>query len=100
MRPATGVGTRRIAEGGLMRSAHDFRQSEVEYFGLLAIGDENIGRLDVAVNDALGVSGIEGVGNLLAEFEETLEIEAAARDRVLERFAFQAFHRNESPAVL
>ena len=39
------------------------RQSEIENFGVPALGDENIRRLDIAVNDAALVGGLERVGH-------------------------------------
>ena len=39
-------------------------QSEVEQFGLPAFGDDDVGRLDVAVNDVLFVRSIQSVGEL------------------------------------
>ena len=42
----------------------DFRQAKVEHFGLAALGDEDVGRLDITVNDALRVRRIERVGNI------------------------------------
>lgn len=45
-------------------------KTEVQDFGLAAEGDEKIGGLDVAVQDAFAVGGIESVGDLNAEFDE------------------------------
>ncbi len=44
-----------------------FCQAEIENLGMSALGDKNIGGLDVAVNDPFGVGGIERVGNLDGE---------------------------------
>ena len=46
------------------------RQSEIENLGVPALGDENVGGLDVAMNDALGVRGVERVGNLNGQSEQ------------------------------
>jgi hypothetical protein len=40
-----------------------FGQSEVENLGVAALGDENIRRLDVAVDNALGVRSVERIGD-------------------------------------
>src|SRR5438105_4101079 len=45
-------------------SGRDLRQAEVENLGMAALGDENIGGFDVAVDDALAVGGIEGLCDL------------------------------------
>ena len=44
-------------------------QSEVENFSLSALGDEKVGGLDIAVDDASCVCSIECVGDLKAKFE-------------------------------
>ena len=47
-----------------------FGETEVENFCLAARADENICGLDIAMNDAAGMSGVERVGNLNGEIEE------------------------------
>ena len=44
-------------------------EAKVENFRLAALGDENVGGLDVAMDDAFGVCGVERVGDLDADFE-------------------------------
>src|SRR5208282_6433596 len=66
-----------------------------------ALGDEYVGRLDVAMDDAFRVSGVERVGNFDGEVEEQIELERAAANAVLERRALHVFHGDEgAPFVL
>jgi hypothetical protein len=44
-------------------------EAEVENLGVASRGHENIGGLDVAMNDAFGVSGFEGVRNVDTDFQ-------------------------------
>ena len=46
--------------------------------------DEDIGRLDVAMDDAAGVRGVERVGDLDADLQQLFHFERPARDLVLE----------------
>ena len=59
-------------------------QPKVENLGVAAFGHENICGLDVTVDDALAVCGIEGVADFDSEREQNLEIERASRDAVFE----------------
>ncbi len=45
----------------------DFCEAEVENFCVAAFGDEDVGGLDVAVDDAGAMSGVESVGDFDAE---------------------------------
>jgi hypothetical protein len=38
--------------------------------GLAALGNKNIGGLDIAMDDALGVRCVEGVGNVGSDWEQ------------------------------
>jgi len=40
-----------------------FRQAEIENLGVAALGHKDVGGFDVAVDDALGMRGVEGVGD-------------------------------------
>ena len=42
---------------------------------MAALGDEDIGGLDVAVDDALSVRGFEGVGDFDADGDEAFDFE-------------------------
>jgi len=64
------------------------------------LGHEEIAGLDVAVNNAFGVRGIESIGDLDGEREQKFQVEGAARDAVLQRDPVQILHRYEGPAIM
>ena len=72
--------------GGHPGAGH-FGQVEVENFGVAALDDENVGGLDVAVNDAFAVRGIQRVGHLNGEIQHGVEIYRLADNQVLQRLA-------------
>jgi hypothetical protein len=57
-------------------------KAEIENLGVSAFGDKNIRGLDVAVNDALGVRGVERVGDFDGEREYRLGLQRTAADLV------------------
>ncbi len=62
---------------------------------MAAPGDENVGGLDVAMDDALGVGGVEGVGDLDGELQQDVGFERTAVDAVLQGDAFEVLHDDE-----
>ena len=80
--------------------AGNFGEAEVENFRAATLGDENVCGLDVAVNDASVVSGVEGVGAVDADFEEAFEFQRARGDEVLQRGAVEEFHCDKGAAVV
>ncbi len=42
----------------------DLCHPKIQNLGVAALGDKNVGRLNVAVHNAFGMSGVEGVGHL------------------------------------
>jgi hypothetical protein len=89
-----------VVVGGGSFDGSDFREAEVENFGLAAAGDEDVGGLDVAMDDALGVGGVEGVGDFEGDFEEGVEVEGVAVDAMLKGGAVEILHGDEGLAVL
>jgi len=57
------------------------------------------GGLDVAMDDASVVSGVESVGAVDTDFEEAFEFERVRGDDVLERGAVEKFHGDEGATV-
>ena len=59
---------------------------------MAAARDKKIGGLDIAMNDSLGVRGVQRIGNFDGEIEEVVELHGAAIDEML-----QAWSRREIP---
>ena len=98
---ATDSGGRKVRNlRGRARVGLYFRQAEVENFGVLAFGDEDICGLDVAVDDASGVGRVERVGDFDAQRERHLQFHRTSGDHVLEGHAVQELHDEESAAVV
>ncbi len=74
---------------GIQIHAFDFCEAEVENFHLVARGDENVGGLDVAVDDALGVGGFESVGDLDRERKQLIDRKRLATHFFSKRLAFE-----------
>jgi hypothetical protein len=84
--------------GGTMGG--DLGETEVENLGVSALGDEKVGRLDVAMNDALAMGGVERIGNLDRKRQQGFQIEGTAGDAVLQSGAVEKLHHDERLAVL
>ncbi len=52
---------------GRTSRCRDFRQTEIQNLGASALGHKKVGRLDVTVDDALGVRRIQSIGNFDGE---------------------------------
>ena len=66
----------------------------------MAIGcHDDIRRLDVAVHDALFVSGLQSIGELHTELENVWDSQRSRVELLLERDAFDVLHRDERSAV-
>ncbi len=96
-----GLGVAGQGGGGALAVALNLLgQAEIEDFGVAAGGDEDVGRLDVAMDDALFVRGVERVGDFDAERQQQSERQGLFRDAVLEGLALQKLHRDEIAAVV
>ena len=79
---------------------HELSEAEVEDFGVAALGEKNVGGLDVAMNDAFFVRGVESVGNFDTDFGGFGDGEWASRQKLVEGLAFEKFHGDVGAAVL
>jgi hypothetical protein len=61
----------------------DLRQTEIENLGMSALGEEDIRRLDIPVDNACGMSGIECVGDLDPEGQSRFDLQRLATDSML-----------------
>src|ERR1041385_3319951 len=77
------------------------REPKIQDFGLAAAcGHENVRRFDVAMNNAPGVSRIQGVGNLRAQFEHELYFEGLPKNAGGERLSLKQLHGDERLALV
>jgi hypothetical protein len=65
-----------------------------------ALGDEDVRRLDVAVDDTSSVSGVERVGDLGGQTQQDIGLDGFSGDAMLQRHAVQKLHDEERVAVL
>ena len=67
--------------GGTQRRI-DLCQSKIENLGMATFSDEDVGRLEVAVNDSLPMRGVERVRNFNRKSEQGFSIQGTTRDTV------------------
>ena len=74
-------------------------QPEIKNLGVPALGDEDVGRLNVAMNDSLRVRGVEGIGDFNREPQQDIGLDGFSRNPVLEGDALKKLHGDEGLAV-
>ena len=67
---------------------------------MTALGNEDVGWLDVAVDDSLGVGGIQCIGDLDCQTEVTFDLDRLSCDAVLQRHSIQKLHHDERLATV
>src|SRR5215471_8551012 len=88
--------------GWLLRgtaSGDQLGQSKIENLGLTTRRDQNIGRLDVAMQNALAVGGVQGVGNLDRQVEQLLYIETVPAEVLVQGLAIDELHGDKGFAL-
>ena len=89
----------RGAHGNALRLQRDLGQPEIQNLRLTSIRHEDVRGLDVPVDDALGMSRVESVGDLDAQIEHRLDLQRPARDQVPKRLSLQQFHRDKGSPI-
>src|SRR5437016_1819465 len=82
--------SRRVAVAVLL-GLHQLRETKVENLDAAVFGDEEVLRLEIAVNDALVVRGGQSMGDLDAVVDGFANRERAALQRMTQRFADEQF---------
>src|SRR5215472_7156557 len=90
-----GRGTERNA----LLLGRSFGQAEIENLRLPSMGYEDIRGLDVAMDDSLCMSRIQGVGNLDAQSKHGADGRRLAIDPVPKRLTCYELHRDEGSAI-
>jgi hypothetical protein len=54
--------------------------------------NEDVGGLDVAMNNPFGVRGIESIGHINRDGQQAFKVHRTASDGVFEGLAFEKFH--------
>ena len=67
---------------------------------MAALGDKNVGGLDVAMQNAFGMSGVESISEIDADFHDARHIQSARSDKILKRNAVKVFHGDEALAFM
>src|SRR5260370_24414546 len=79
---------------------NQFGQSEVENLHRTRSGNDDISRLDVAMNHSFRVSSRKRLGNLNPQPGDLITVQCPPEDVVLERSAVQVLHRDEPVALV
>src|SRR6185369_13058582 len=74
----------------------ELRQTEIQNLGVAALGDENICRLDIPMNDAVRMGGIERVGDLYSQVKQQWQWQWVVGNALSQSRAIQILHRDKA----
>ncbi|MGA7918136.1 MAG: hypothetical protein WCA38_00605 [Candidatus Acidiferrales bacterium] len=66
---------------------------------MTASRDEKIGRLDITVNDSLGVCGVQRIGDVDGNVQQALHLQRTPIDHVLQSGAVEKLHGDKCFAI-
>jgi hypothetical protein len=75
-------------------------ETEVEDLDVAAVGQKDVGRLDIAVQDAIDVRVLQRIRDLSAEVEQQGERQRVSRQLGVERLALEQLHGQEELSIL
>src|SRR6478672_8933653 len=73
-----------------------FCQSKIQNLRVTASGEEDVGRLDVTMDDATLMCGVQCVRHLDRKREHQFDLYRLSADAMLQGHTFEEFHGNES----
>ncbi len=79
---------------------HRSGQAEIHNLGMAALGYEDVCRLDVAMNNALRMGGIEGVRDIESDLQKAMQLHRLAADEMFQGDAIQKLHDDEGLIVI
>ena len=88
-----------LPSSGVVSSATQFRQAEVEHLHGAVVADHDVGRLQIAMDDAARVRGRQRVGDGNGDAQHLAQAHAVARDERIEALAAHVLHHDEVDAV-
>src|SRR5436309_11002626 len=86
--------------GCSIRFGGELRQPEIENLCLPTVGNEYVAWFDVAMDNALRVCRLQGVGDLYRYMQQLFCFQRASVNLVFQLPAFEQFHRDEMVAFI
>jgi hypothetical protein len=81
-------------------AGHELGEAEVEQFDAAALVDDQVGALDVAVDDAVGMRLVQRIRRLHSDLHHIAHRQRAARDPRADLLARDVFHHDERRLVV